>query len=198
MSGRTGDLKVKAGNLVAVTDPTPLVVINQIKPIYAAFQVPAQYLSQIAGLDLKSLAVQARPPESPVPSEGRLAFMDNQVDPGSNTIVLKAAFPNDEQGLWPGQFVDVVLTLGQETDRIVVPSEAVVTGQNGQFVYVVKPDQTAEVRPVQVDRTVGAESVVASGLSPGETVVTDGQVRLMPGSRIEVKSSLSEGTDKPS
>jgi multidrug efflux system membrane fusion protein len=115
-----------------------------------------------------------------------LTFIDNNVDTTTGTIQLKATFPNRDHALWPGEFVDVILTLTTQPDAIVVPSQAVQTGQEGQYVFVVKPDMTVESRPVAVDRTQGAFSIVSRGLQPGETVVTDGQLRLVPGARITV------------
>jgi multidrug efflux system membrane fusion protein len=124
------------------------------------------------------------------PPQGELTFIDNAVDTTTGTIQLKATFSNEDNTLWPGQFVQVALTLSDLTNAIVVPSQAVQTGQNGQFVYVVKPDQTAEERPITIGITYQGETVVQSGLQAGETVVTDGQLRLAPGVKVSVKSAI--------
>jgi membrane fusion protein, multidrug efflux system len=186
--GRTGNLMVKPGNLVKANDDNPMVTLNQIRPIYVSFSVPEQLLPAVAAKRGDEVKVTARTPESSgPPSEGALSFVDNAVDATTSTILLKATFPNEDEALWPGQFVDVVVTLGQEPDRIVAPSLAVQSGQQGQFVYVVKGDGTAELRPVKVARMDETEAVIAEGLAPGETVVTDGQVRLVAGARVEIK-----------
>ena len=138
----------------------------------------------------KTLKVVATYQNMDVPPQGELTFIDNTVDPTTAMIQLRATFPNEDNTLWPGQFVQVVLTLSDLTNAIVVPSQAVQTGQNGQFVYVVKPDQTAEERPVTIGITYQGETVVQSGLQTGETVVTDGQLRLAPGVKVNIKSAL--------
>jgi multidrug efflux system membrane fusion protein len=190
VSGRTGNLMVKIGNLVKANDDNPLVTLNETRPIYVSFSVPAQLLPAITERGGDTIAVTATPPEgSGAPSEGTLSFVDNAVDPSTSTILLKATFPNEDERLWPGQFVDVVVTLGEEPNRVVAPSQAVQTGQQGQYVYVVKDDGTAEMRPVKVARMDEIEAVIAGGLAPGETVVTDGQLRLVPGSRVSVKEA---------
>jgi multidrug efflux system membrane fusion protein len=191
VEGRTGNLNVKVGNLVKADDTTPLVTINQIRPIFAAFSVPAQLLPQLTKHDGNRITVSASLPQNTgAPEEGVLTFVDNAVDTATGTILLKATFANREERLWPGQFVDIVVTLGEEPDRIVAPSPAVQTSQQGQYVFVVKEDQTVELRPVKVDRMDESEAVIAKGLSAGETVVTDGQLRLVPGARVEIKSSV--------
>jgi membrane fusion protein, multidrug efflux system len=159
ISGRTGSLLVHQGNLVKANDNQPLVVIHQIQPIYVSFAVGEQ---------------------------GALSFVDNQIDQNTGTILLKATFPNDHRSLWPGQFTKVRMILAQQ-EAVVVPSQAVQNGQQGQFVFVVKADQTVESRPVQVARTVGGDAVVTTGLAPGETVVTDGQLRLAPGVKVKTR-----------
>ena len=205
IDGRTGNLLVHAGNIVKANDTTPLapgpwgsspvsvplVVINQISPIYAAFSVPEQYLPEIK----KRMAAEKLPVDAIIlhddkqPVRGELTFMDNAVDLTTGTIQLKATFPNHDKALWPGQFVDVLLTLATQPDAIVVPSQAVQMGQEGQYVFVVKPDLTVEFRSIVVDREVGAETVVKEGLQPGEKVVTDGQLRLVPGARVEERAA---------
>jgi multidrug efflux system membrane fusion protein len=189
ISGRTGALMVHEGNLVRANDQAALVTINQIMPISVAFAIPEARLS-----DLKrymaggSLRVTASPPndEGP-PAVGRIAFVDNAVDENTGTIRIKGTFPNSDRRLWPGQFVNVVVTLTTDPDAIVVPSVAVQNGQQGTYVFVVKPDQTVEMRSVTVARASGTDSVIATGVEPGDTVVTDGHLRLVPGSRISVK-----------
>jgi membrane fusion protein, multidrug efflux system len=189
IAGRTGNLMVHAGNLVKANDTPALVTINQISPIYAEFAVPEQALSQIkkymAGGKLAVLAVLPNEP----PISGVLSFVDNAVDSATGTIKLKGTFANAERKLWPGQFVNMVLTLTTENNAVVVPAQAIQTGQQGQYVFVVKSNKTAEQRIVVVERIVQNEVVVRSGLQPGETVVTDGQVRLVPGSPVEIKSA---------
>jgi multidrug efflux system membrane fusion protein len=123
---------------------------------------------------------------------GHITFTDNAVDPTTGTIKVKGSFPNEDRRLWPGQFVNVVVTLRTDPSAIVVPTVAIQAGQRGDFAFVVKPDQTVDLRSVSVDRTSGGESVVKEGLKPGETVITDGQLRLVAGSRIKVKSDASQ------
>jgi multidrug efflux system membrane fusion protein len=185
VSGKTGALQVHLGDVVTPNGQTPLVVINQVDPIHAVFSVPeADFvrLKQVSG----GVPVQATPAADPsVVSQGTLNFVDNSVDATTGTIKLKAVFPNADQKLWPGQFVNVTITLGTEQNAIVAPSEAVQTGQQGQYVFVVNPDNTVEMRPVQVGRTVDGETVVTSGLQAGERVVTDGQMKLTPGTAVQ-------------
>jgi membrane fusion protein, multidrug efflux system len=186
IGGTTGSLLVKEGNVVKPND-TPLLVINQIQPILATFSIPESQLSEIKQRSTGSaLAVTATAPGGAA-HRGELTFVDNAVDATTGTITLKATFPNEHRGLWPGQFVNLVLVLSTQADAVVVPSPAVQTGQSGSYVYVIKPDSTVESRPVTVKRSQGELAVVARGLSPGERVVTDGQLRLTPGSRVEVK-----------
>jgi len=198
IEGRTGNLNVKMGNLVKADDTTPLVTVNQIRPIFATFSVPAQLLPQLTKHNGNRIGVTARLPQNTgAPEEGELAFVDNAVDTATSTILLKAAFANQDERLWPGQFVDIVVTLGEEPNRIVAPAPAVQTGQQGQYAFVVKTDGTVELRPVKVDRIDEAEAVIDKGLAAGETVVTDGQLRLVPGARVEIKSGVG-GVEKGS
>ena len=191
VEGRTGNLNVKVGNLVKADDATPLVTINQIRPIFATFSVPAQLLPQLSRHDGNRITVAASLPQnSGAPEQGTLTFVDNAVDTSTSTILLKATFANQDERLWPGQFVDIVVTLGDELNRIVAPAPAVQTSQQGQFVFVVKDDQTVELRSVKVDRMDETDAVIDSGLTAGETVVTDGQLRLVPGAKVEVKTGL--------
>jgi multidrug efflux system membrane fusion protein len=188
ISGRTGALMVHQGNLVRANDQTPLVTINQVAPISVAFSIPEARLPELRGyLSRGSLTVAATPQGSDTSASGRITFIDNAVDQNTGTIRIKGTFPNTDGRLWPGQFVNVVVTLTTDPTAIVVPSAAVQTGQQGTYVFAVKPDQSVEMRPVTVARTRGAESVIARGLSRGETVVTDGHLRLVPGGRISPK-----------
>ncbi len=190
ISGRTGELLVHAGNLVKANDTNPLVVINRIQPVDVTFSVPEQRLEVIRRRQAQGkLAVTAYPAgESAAGVKGALELINNSVDASTGTILLKGRFANRDETLWPGQFVDVVLTLGVQTGAVVIPTRAVQSGQQGDFVFVVGADHTVESRPITVDRTVGQETVVSSGLSPGETVVTQGQLRLIPGATITVKT----------
>ncbi len=189
LSGRTGKLMVHPGNLVRASDTTPLVVINQIAPIYVSFAIPEAQLADLQrSLARRPLDVEARPPndEGP-PSRGRVSFVDNAVDSTTGTIEIRGTFANEARRLWPGQFVNVTVTLGIEPDATVVPTSAVQNGQQGQYVFIAKADNTVELRPVKVSRLAGAETIVKSGVTPGETVVTEGQLRLVTGSRIGIK-----------
>lgn len=192
IDGRTGSLLVHAGNLVKAIDGGPLVVINQTSPIYVSFAVPERRLAEVKRrMAAGRLAVEAVVPGDPGrPLKGELAFVDNAVDQGTGTIRLKARFANPERRLWPGQFVNVGLTLSTRTGAVVVPSPAVQAGQTGSFVFVVKPDLTVEARPVVLDGETDGSTVVDKGLEAGEQVVTDGQLRLVPGTRVEVKAGV--------
>ncbi len=203
LNGRTGNLMVHQGNVVKAND-VPLLTINQIEPIYATFSVPEMYLPDIKKFQAsRKLPVKVRVPNEPKPAEGVLTFIDNSVDPATGTIKLKATFANTDRRLWPGQFSDVSMTLTTDKNVVLVPSAAVQTGQNGQYVFVVKPDSTAELRNVTVARTVGNESVVTSGVQAGDQVVTDGQVRLTPGKKVALSkpansASNTEAASQPS
>jgi multidrug efflux system membrane fusion protein len=195
--GRTGSLQFHEGNVVKAPDDT-LLTINQIHPIYVQFAVPEQFLPEIQNeMRGKTLVVRASFENMGAPPQGELTFVDNAVDPSTGTIQLKAAFPNTDNALWPGQYVHVTLTLSELTNAIVVPSQAVQTGQNGQFIYVVKTDPTnaasqfVEERPVTTGITYNSETVVEKGLQAGETVVTDGQLRLSPNAKVNIKSANS-------
>jgi multidrug efflux system membrane fusion protein len=191
IEGRTGNLNVKVGNLVKADDTNPLVTVNQIRPIFANFSVPAQLLPQLTKHNGNRIGVTASLPHGMgPPEEGVLSFVDNAVDPATSTILLKATFANQDERLWPGQFVDIVVTLGEEPGRVVAPAPAIQTSQQGQYVFVVKADDTVELRPVKVDRIDEAEAVIDTGLKAGETVVTDGQLRLVPGAKVEIKTGV--------
>ena len=190
INGRTGSLLVQIGNVVKANDDRTLVQINQIQPILVSFAVPETNFGEITRRSLAGkLAVLATPQDGGAPARGELTFMDNAVNASTGTIQLKATFSNADKRLWPGQFISVVLNLAVEPDAIVVPSQAVQTGQSGQFVFVVKEDLTVESRPITVNRVSGRLAVVAKGLSAGERVVTDGQLRLAPGAKVEIKPS---------
>jgi multidrug efflux system membrane fusion protein len=184
--GRTGALMVTAGNLVRANDQTPLVTINQISPIFVSFAFPEASLSALRRyMDRGALRVEAAPTDgSSRPAVGQITFIDNAVDQTTGTIKLKGTFANENRALWPGQFVNVVVRLTTESAAIVVPSVAVQTGPDGNYVYLVKADQTVEMRPVTVTRVAGTESMIGTGLEAGDTVVTDGHLRLVPGGRV--------------
>jgi membrane fusion protein, multidrug efflux system len=185
---------VHAGNLVRAGDTTPLVVINQVTPIYVSFGIPEGQLPALKRyMAAKPLEVDARAPnEAGPPSTGRISFVDNTVDQTTGTIKIKGTFANQDRRLWPGQFVNVVVTLTTDPTALVVPSSAVQNGQQGQYAFVVKPDQTAELRTVTIARTNGVETVIQSGLKAGETVVTDGQLRLVAGSKVSIKPASGQ------
>ena len=191
ISGRTGALMVHEGNLVRANDQTPLVVINQITPIDVSFAFPEALLPDLRRyMAQRTLSVVARPSNSDGPAAyGHIDFVDNAVDQTTGTIKIKGSFPNDNRQLWPGQFVNVVVRMMTDAAATVVPSLAVQTGPDGSYVYLVKTDQTVELRPVTVARVAGHETVIKDGLAPGDTVVTDGHLRLVPGSRISVKGA---------
>jgi multidrug efflux system membrane fusion protein len=194
IDGRTGSLMIHQGNVIKANDTNPLVVINQVNPIYVTFSVPESQLPDIkrymaAGPVQVSATI---PNDSGPPEQGALTFVDNAVDPATGTVKLKGTFENTQQRLWPGQFVNVSVTLATQPNAIVVPSAVVQTGQQGRYVFVVKDDQTVEMRNVEVQRTTGEKSIIASGLSPGETVVTDGQLRLRPGSKVKITDEAGQ------
>jgi multidrug efflux system membrane fusion protein len=188
IDGRTGNLLVQNGNILKANDDNPIVVINQVHPIYVSFAVPEQHLGDIKKYRAAgTLKVVARPPrQQEALATGELTFVNNSVDQTTGTIQLKATFGNADNVLWPGQFVDVLLLLTSRT-AIVVPSQAIQPGQQGPYVFVVKPDQTVESRQIVPGTRLGAETIVEQGLKPAERVVTDGQLRLVPGARIEVR-----------
>ena len=187
--GITGRRLVDAGNVVKANDVT-LVVINQVQPIYVNFSVPQQTLPALrAAMAGAKLKVRALIPGAAEPEPGELTFVDNAVDQTTGTVLLKGTFANGQERLWPGQFVDVALILGEEQNAVAVPARAVQTGQEGSYVFVVKADHTAELRPVKVARMQDQEAVIAEGLQPNEQVVTDGQLRLTPGAKVEIKSN---------
>ncbi len=190
IDGITGNLLVHEGNVVKANDLS-LVVINQVRPIFVSFSVPGQYLPDIR----KYMASGRLKVEAVVPgteaslAEGELAFVDNSVDLQTGTIQLKGLFLNQNKVLWPGQFINIKLTVTKQDNQVVVPSQAVQTGQAGPFIFVVKPDLTVEPRPVTVGKMTENETVIEKGIMPGDQVVTDGQLRLIPGSKVEIRNS---------
>jgi multidrug efflux system membrane fusion protein len=189
MDGRTGAVLVKPGNLVKVAD-VPIVVIKRLSPIPVDFLVPQEYLPEITKrLAARPLRVEATVPNSSGPPEvGKLVFVDNAVDTTTGTIRLRALFENSSNALWPGLYVNTVMTLSEESNATVIPSQAITAGQQGSSVYVVQADGTVAPRAVVSSRSVGGQAVIDKGLKPGETVVTDGQVRLVPGAKVQIKN----------
>jgi multidrug efflux system membrane fusion protein len=192
ITGRAGSLLVRPGNLVRANEGDPLVVINQLSPILVRFSLPATHLADIRRYRPETLVVRARPAGGEE-SEGKLAFVDNAVDSATGTILLKGSFDNKDGILWPGQFVTVTLQMEVDDAALVVPSTAVIAGQQGAYVFVVKSDHTTEVRNVRVARAAGDMTVLDGGVEPGERVVTDGQLRLTAGAKVEVKEA-AQGT----
>src|SRR5215467_11862888 len=194
IAGRTGALMVYAGNLVQPTDAKPLVVINQVAPIYVSFAIPESRLPELRRyMGRGTLAVEAKPPsDDGMSSHGNISFVDNNVDQTTGTIRIKATFSNEDHRLWPGQFVNVAVALTKDPSAVVVPTAAVQVGQQGQYTYVVKADHSIEYRAVVVERTAGLDTVIKSGLKPAETVVTDGHLRIVAGSRVSIKGDDSQ------
>jgi multidrug efflux system membrane fusion protein len=189
LNGRTGNLFANEGNLIKATADNPMVVVNQVQPIYVTFAVAEQYLSEIkkymSGGKVMVNAFITKGEDNP--EEGTLTFVDNTVDVATGTIKLKATFANKKKRLWPGQFVDVVMVLTTQPNAMVVPTQSIQTGQKGQYVFVIKKDLTVEDRPVTVGRTLNSETVIDKGLQAGEKIVTDGQLRLVPGVKVQIK-----------
>ena len=189
ISGRTGALIVHEGNLVRANDTIPLVVINQVAPIFVSFGIPEGRLPDLKRYLAKgTVRVEASAPGETTTSTGRITFIDNAVDSTTGQIRIKASFPNGDHRLWPGQFANVVVTLSTEPNAVVVPTAAVQNGQQGNYVFVVKPDMTVDLRNISVERQVAEATVVENGVKPDEIVVTDGQLRLVPGTRVSIKS----------
>jgi membrane fusion protein, multidrug efflux system len=197
IDGRTGNLMVKQGNVVKAND-IDLVSINQLSPIYATFSVPEAQLSDIKKYMAQGKVKVLASPEKDSTNfeQGALTFVDNAVDMTTGTIKLKGTFTNDDHKLWPGQFVRVVVRLTERPDAVVIPTQAVQTGQDGVFVYLLKPDMTVEARPVIVGARVSEDVVIEKGLNSGDQVVTEGTLRLVPGSRIRIGSGGSGGGRK--
>lgn len=193
IDGYVGRVLLQAGNLVKANDVNPLVVINQVRPIYLSFAVPEQYLPEVRKhMSQGPLPVEATATGAEQPlAKGSLVFVDNAVDPATGTIRLRASFENRDLALWPGQFVSVQLQLYDEANAILVPAGAVQTGPDGQYLYVIKPDSSAEMRPVTVERSDGDLAVV-KGVSAGERVVTGGALRLVPGTTVRISEQARE------
>lgn len=189
ISGRTGALMVHEGNLVRANDTAPLVVINQVAPINVTFGLPEGRLPELRRyLAQRTVSVEAMAPGETAASGGRITFIDNSVDSTTGQIKIKASFPNADHRLWPGQFATVTVTLSTEPNAIVVPAAAVQTGQQGEYVFVVQPDMSVELRNIEIQRQIGDATVIQSGLKPDEIVVTDGQLRLISGTKVSIKS----------
>jgi len=202
ISGRTGSLLIQKGNLVKGNDENKsLLTVHQIEPIYVTFAVPEKYLGEINRRTKETrMEVQVQTPENQGGKEsiaGAVSFVNNTVEMSTATIRLKATFQNRDRRLWPGQTVNVLLTLGVQPKAVVVPSQAIQSGQSGSYAFVVKQDQTAELRLVSVSRSTNGEAVIDKGLSPGETVVTDGQLLLTSGARVSIKDQNSARQEAP-
>jgi len=199
LAGRSGQITLHEGDIVRANDTgAPLTTIHQLSPINVTFGVPQQYLGALQRYRAAGqLAVAATPPGADEkPELGELTFLDNAVESATGTLRLKAAFPNPAQRLWPGQFVTIAVTLANP-EVLAIPASALQTSQAGQYVYVVKADRTAELRPVVVERTVGAEAVIAKGLTAGETIVTEGQLRVVPGRAVDVRDPAGGARPAP-
>lgn len=192
INGRTGNLIVHAGNLVKANADTAMVTINESHPVYVDFSIPEKNLGPVrANMAEHPLTVYVTiPTDNSEREQGFLSFIDNQVDSTTGTILLKGTFENANEQLWPGQFVNATLIVREMPDQVVVPSQAVQTGQDGSYVFVVGPKMKAEIRKVVLGATVGGDTVIARGLKAGETVVTDGQLRLVPGMTVVIKQGL--------
>ena len=190
LTGRTGNMTIHEGDLVRVNEAGGLLVtINQLNPIYVTFGVPQQYLASLTRYRATgTLHVNVVPPGlDERPEQGELTFMDNTVDASTGTLKLKGTFPNSTQRLWPAQFAKVTVTL-DSPEALTVPSSAIQTSQTGQYVYVIKADKTAELRPVVIERFSDNDAVIGKGLTEGETVVVDGQLRVIPGKPVDIKT----------
>ncbi|HEV2114903.1 MAG TPA: efflux RND transporter periplasmic adaptor subunit [Terriglobales bacterium] len=186
IGGRAGAILVNLGNLVKANDTNPLTTLNQITPIYVAFNIPEAQLSEVRAKGRAALQVQAFVPNVPQPELGTLSFIDNAVDQTTGTIKLMGTFRNEDRKLWPGQFFNVRLVLGVDPHAIVVPASAVQNGESGKYIYVVQPDGTALMQPVTSTRTYRQLAVVDKGINPGQRVIVDGQYRVIPNSKVEV------------
>jgi membrane fusion protein, multidrug efflux system len=192
LNGRTGNFQSHIGDMIKADADTPMVTITQVQPIYVTFSVPEGELPAVRmNLEAHQLEVDAAIPNSPQTSEhGMLAFIDNTVDKTTGTILLKGLFQNENRRLWPGEFVNVTLTLNQIRNAVLIPSQAVQTGQNGSFVFVIDNQMQAHLRPIVTGAQIGGDTVIEHGVEPGDTVVTDGQILLAPGARVKIRSSL--------
>jgi multidrug efflux system membrane fusion protein len=190
IDGRTGAVMVHEGNIIKAGDTNPIVTINQVQPVYVQFAVPESQFAQVRAA-AALLPVTATPQGGGASIDGgKLTFIDNAVDPQTGTITLKATFPNGNRALWPGEFVNVTMTLSKRANAIVVPAQALQNGQKGQYVYIVTADKGVEMRPVTVVQQTESKAVIGKGVNAGDTVVTDGQLRLTPKSKVDVKTNL--------
>jgi len=194
IDGYVGRIMLQLGNLVKANDVNPLVVINEVKPVYVTFAIPEQSLLQIRrhmNEGPLEASVTSSDAAQPTIASGTLVFIDNAVDQSTGTIKLRARFANNDLALWPGQFVSVRVKLYEQSNAVVVPAAAVQTGPQGEYVYVLKPDSTTEMRKVAVARSEGDYTVISQGVAPGETVVTRGQLRLSPKAKVVVRPEAS-------
>ncbi len=198
ISGRAGGLLVKEGNLVRSNTADPLVVINQLKPILVRFSFPVAQLGSLKALTVSQPTVEVTPAGG-TPRPGKVVFVDNAVDTTTGTVQLKARLPNDDEALWPGQYVTVEMRLSTDKGVLVVPSTAVVAGQDGSYVFLLKADSTVTTKPVKVARTTGRDAIISEGVAEGDVVVTDGQIRLREGARVTVAGpkTTTLGAEKP-
>jgi multidrug efflux system membrane fusion protein len=192
IDGRTGNLLVHSGNLVKANADNAMVTINQLKPVYVDFSIPEQRLSEVRRYmaDRKLPVDTAIPGPQSIVESGVLSFVDNAVDAKTGTIELKGIFSNEDGKLWPGQFVETTLVLDERPNTVLVPSQAIQTGPDGSYVFVIDKQMKAQARPVVIGENYDAETIVERGITPGETVVTDGQLRLVPGSTVTIKRGL--------
>jgi len=196
INGVTGSLQIHRGNQIKANDDNKyLVSIRQVQPVYVSFALPEQHLGQVRqALAGGRVTVTAIPAETlgGAPVTGELAFVENTVDSATGTITLKAGFANEDQRLWPGRIVTVTVGLGTQAGAVVIPAQALQSGQSGHFVFVVGPDGTAQMTPVEVSRTVGQQAVIAKGIGPGDQVVTEGQLMLTPGAALAPKTANAD------
>ncbi len=193
IDGRTGNLLVHAGNIVKPDADSPMVVINQVHPVYVTFSIPEQKLAQVREvMTTHKLPVEVAFPNVQQSETGEMSFVDNSVDAKTGTIALKGLFANTDGRLWPGEFVNATLVVAERANAILVPSQAVQTGQQGSYVFVVAAGMKVESRKIVIGASIDGETVVTGGLKAGETVVTDGQLRLIPGSKVTIKSGLTD------
>jgi multidrug efflux system membrane fusion protein len=191
ITGRTGSLLANQGNMIKENADTAMLIINQIQPIYVSFAIPQHDLPEVQKyLAKERVTVDAMVPGQKDPEIGDLTFVNNTVDTATGTIQCKATFANPQKHLWPGLFVNVVVKLSTQPHAILVPSQAVETRQEGRFVFVVQPDLTVQVRPVVEGRPIDGDVIITKGLKPGERVVTEGQLRLVPGAKVKIKNKL--------
>jgi multidrug efflux system membrane fusion protein len=194
ISGRIGTVVQKLGNSVRAADSTALVTINQLQPILVAFSVPQESMGELQrALAAGKVPVSATIPDSTAPvQQGEVSYVENAIDPSTNTLSVKAQFPNTDEFLWPSQFVNVVMTIRVDPNAIVIPAVTVQMNQEGAYVWVVRPDSTVEMRPITVTRQIGHEMVVEGDLKPGERIVSEGQLRLESGTKVEVAPDVPE------